>query len=252
MIQKTVGICLRISPFSQTSHVVTWLTPDHGKVTTVIKGARRPKSQFLGQYDIGYSCDLLFYSRERNGTHIIRECSPMDVRRGLRDNWRAVVCASYLCDLALSISMPASANAPLYELLDTGIKSLCSCTPDKAFIFWFELKAMACIGLTPRLSACVNCDNDITGRESRLLFSFSHGGVLCPSCTQTSTSSSPVEPETLRALLQLQHAVQPADVTAIQYVDKQILEAGELLGGFLEYHAHKAPPGRRIATELVE
>ena len=40
-IIKTEGIVLAIRPWSQTSHVVTWLTPDHGPVTTLVKGAVR-------------------------------------------------------------------------------------------------------------------------------------------------------------------------------------------------------------------
>ena len=48
---KTEAICLDIRPWSRTSHVVSWLTP-MGKVSTVVKGAVRAKSQFLGQYDL--------------------------------------------------------------------------------------------------------------------------------------------------------------------------------------------------------
>ena len=46
-IVKTQGIVLAVYPWSQTSHVVTWLTPDHGPVTTLVKGAVRAKSAFV-------------------------------------------------------------------------------------------------------------------------------------------------------------------------------------------------------------
>ena len=62
-IIKTQGIVLTVHPWSRTSHVVTWLTPDHGPVTTLVKGAVRPKSAFLGQYDLFYTCDILYYAR---------------------------------------------------------------------------------------------------------------------------------------------------------------------------------------------
>ena len=66
MAGETVGsraTCLSIVPWSRTSHVVVWLTPA-GKVTTVAKGAVRPKSWLLGQYDLNYTCDILYYARE--------------------------------------------------------------------------------------------------------------------------------------------------------------------------------------------
>ena len=43
---KTEAICLDIRPWSRTSHIVRWMTPE-GPVTTVVKGAVRPKSAFL-------------------------------------------------------------------------------------------------------------------------------------------------------------------------------------------------------------
>jgi phosphoesterase RecJ-like protein len=57
---KTLGIVLSIRPWSQTSHVVTWLTLN-GVITTLVKGALRPKSAFIGQYDLFYTCELVYY-----------------------------------------------------------------------------------------------------------------------------------------------------------------------------------------------
>ena len=118
MIEKTEGIVLRSRPFSRTSRMVTWLTPDFGRVTTVIKGACRPKSFFLGQTDLGYRCELLFYRKERAGAHIAREVFPLDCREALRGNWRASVAASYVCWLLSQVTEPMLASAELYELLD--------------------------------------------------------------------------------------------------------------------------------------
>ena len=67
MILATPAIALRVSPFSRTSRMVTWLTPAYGRLVTSIKGACRPKSAFLGQFDLASRCELLFYRRERDG-----------------------------------------------------------------------------------------------------------------------------------------------------------------------------------------
>lgn len=60
MIIKTTGLVLRLDPFSKTSQVITWLTPDHGRTVTLAKGAKRVKSNLVGQYDCFYTCELLF------------------------------------------------------------------------------------------------------------------------------------------------------------------------------------------------
>ena len=92
---KTTGIVLDIRPWSRTSHVVTWLTPERGPVATLIKGAVRPKSAFLGQYDLFYTCELVYYARAGGELHAVREASPLCTREFLRGRFRATALASY-------------------------------------------------------------------------------------------------------------------------------------------------------------
>ena len=148
MISKTEALVLRVSPFSTTSQVVTWLTPVHGRIASAVKGAVRPKSRFLGQYDLFYTCELLFYARERNGLHATRECTPLDTRSRLRTDWRAFACASYICDLVLRAGI-AGHQHELYELSVTALDSLCTHGAKPPFLFWFELQFLATLGLAP-------------------------------------------------------------------------------------------------------
>ena len=46
-IEKTEGIVLRVTPFSTTSHVVVWLTPDRGRLPTAIKGIYLDKMELI-------------------------------------------------------------------------------------------------------------------------------------------------------------------------------------------------------------
>ena len=118
-IIKTQGIVLAIHPWSQTSHVVTWLTPDHGPVTTLVKGAVRAKSAFLGQYDLFYLCDLLYYARASGDLHPLREVTPRNLRAHLRGDWRATILASYAADLVKDLA-PANAEAAAwFSFLDS-------------------------------------------------------------------------------------------------------------------------------------
>jgi len=144
---------LSISPWSQTSHVVTWLTPGAGTVSTVVKGAVRPKSAFLGQYDLFYECELVYYSRERGDAHAIREVSPLKLREGLRGRWRETALAGYAAELARRLA-PSSGDAArwyglldsLYDRLNAGVPAL------DAEMLGFELDALGLAGLAPDLS----------------------------------------------------------------------------------------------------
>ena len=109
-IIKTEGIVLAIRPWSQTSHVVTWLTPDAGTVATVVKGAVRPKSAFLGQYDLFYTCGIVYYVGGHGELRPLREASPLSRRDGLRGRWRETALAGYAAELVREL-VPAGAEA---------------------------------------------------------------------------------------------------------------------------------------------
>ena len=93
--QKTAALVLDIRPWSRTSHIVTWLTPERGPIATIVKGAVRPKSAFLGQYDLFYTCELIYYVRAKGELHAIREVAPVNAREYLRGRFRATALASY-------------------------------------------------------------------------------------------------------------------------------------------------------------
>ena len=127
MILKSNAIVLAISAFSQTSHIITWLTRDYGRVTTAAKGACRVKSALLGQYDLFYTNELLFYRRSsHNGIHAIRECAPLNFREELRADWRAASAARYLTDLTARLSVSTAARE-VYDDLSHALDVLCNC-----------------------------------------------------------------------------------------------------------------------------
>jgi len=127
-IIKTRGIVLAIHPWSRTSHVVTWLTPDHGCVTTLVKGAVRPKSAFLGQYDLFYTCDILYYARARADLHALRETSPLEMRPALRGRWRETALAGYAAGLVKDLAPANGEAAEWFEFLSALLDQLASST----------------------------------------------------------------------------------------------------------------------------
>lgn len=157
---KTFGICLRISPWSKTSHIVTWLVPS-GIITTAVKGANRPKSAFLGQYDLNYTCEIIYYDGEHKAIHALKECSPLRMRENLRTDWMALV----LCDRFRFLAEHFTPNGKeaehwflcLSKALDA-LNRACA-KPSGAplrqspysILIAFEMKALDLLGLKPRI-----------------------------------------------------------------------------------------------------
>ena len=145
---RSEAICLDIRPWSRTSHVVAWLTPT-GRVTTIVKGAVRPKSAFLGQYDLNYTCDIVYYARARGEMHALRECAPVDLREGLRADYRALALAGYARKLADELAPAGEECRPWYGLL---ARFLSSASFGVRELVAYELAVLRLAGTCPDFS----------------------------------------------------------------------------------------------------
>ena len=199
MILKTEAIVLSIRPYSRTSHVVTWLTRDYGRITTAVQGACRTKSAFLGQYDLFYTCELLFYRRSRNGVHAIRECTPLQFREPLRSNWRGTAAAGYIANLTAHIVTTHSEG--IYNDLLHALDTLCNCERRsiQPLIFWYEIRLLGHHGIAPDLSVCRECYSADT---EWLRFSIPAGRFICTHSgdTQKATPTVTLHKEVIKLL----------------------------------------------------
>ncbi|MEI8243221.1 MAG: DNA repair protein RecO [bacterium] len=249
LILRTEAIALRVNPFSRTSHVVTWLSPEHGRIATVVKGACRPKSAFLGQYDLFATCELLFYRRDHNGAHAIRECSPLNPRDELRDDWKRVTTASYLCDLVARVAQPGQESADIYRLLAATLDNLTRHPPATSTILQFELDLLRHLGLQPHLECCPACH---TAAHPWLRFAMESGRVRCP---HTGPAAAGEQTVTVHrdAIAYLQNLAQP-EPPAPTAPDSAHLSLGSrrFLGIFLRFHLDTPPAPRRLAFDLLE
>ena len=164
---KAEAICLDIRPWSRTSHVVSWLTPT-GKVATVVKGAVRAKSQFLGQYDLNYTCDIIYYARAKGELHALRECVPLEMREGLRGDYRKLALAGYFRRLVAELAPMGEECRAWYGRL---LASLSSLVPHVDDLVRFELAVLRLSGLAPDfgrfedIASASRGDRDGTGKE---------------------------------------------------------------------------------------
>ena len=218
---KTEAICLDIRPWSRTSHVVRWMTPD-GPVTTVVKGAVRPKSAFLGQYDLNYTCEIVYYSRAKGELHALRECSPISTRENLRSNYRALVLAEHMRTQVAALAPHGGESESWLAALADALDSLCAAAADSprrlvAELLGFELEILSLSGLSPEIEA-----------ESG---SFSLRGER----------QMPISQEVARCI------DDPKTEKNIQI----LLDAARAIGVFYAFHLDSAPEARRTVLRMI-
>jgi DNA repair protein RecO (recombination protein O) len=251
MIIKTTGIVLRLDPFSKTSQIISWLTPDQGRVTTIAKGAKRTKNSLLGQYDCFYTCELLYYQTHRSSLHILKECSPLNPRTGFRSNWRASLGASYLCDLLNRLTSPGASHPALFDWAGRTLDFLSEQGGSGPVMNWAELKLLKLLGVGPTLSACLACGTREFPGDRAVSFSISRGGLLCASCRNPhDTLVMPVTHDALAMLRGWADTETPIIAKRTACTPHQTNTANKLLGAFMHYHLESSL-ARNIALGMI-
>jgi DNA repair protein RecO (recombination protein O) len=205
--ERARGIVLRTRPLTDTSLIVNWLTPDHGRLSTVAKGARGPKSPFRGQLDLFYLCDFSFVRSKRSDLHTLREAKALETHADLRRDLAYVHQLSYCAKL---IEQTTEAQTPLQKMFEDFsalATELPKQPPASQTIFAFEIKLLNELGLAPDFE-----ETKLSGGAKQLLKQFAHADW--PSLFRLKLSKP------------------------------QVKEIQSYLHGFLIYHLDRIPSGR--------
>jgi len=207
MIETATGIILRTRPLTETSLIVNWLTPAFGRVSTVAKGARRPKSPFAGKLDLFYEADFSFTRSRRSELHTLRETNLRATHAALRQELGYLQQASYCAALIEQTTESETPLLEIHELFAGLLHRLPAQPPQPRNVYAFELKLLDALGLFPDLD------------QTKLT-----------AATQTLV-------ESLRAnSWQKLNELQPTAA--------QVRELRQFLHGYLIFHLGKIPKGR--------
>ncbi len=152
MIERATGIILRKRPLTETSLIVNWLTPDLGRLSTVAKGARRPKSPFRGKLDLFYEGEFSFQRSRRSELHALREVSLRETHAPLRQEMGWLQQASYCAALLEQATERETPLPAIHALMHGLLATLPQHPPRPQTLFAFELKLLDELGLKPDLA----------------------------------------------------------------------------------------------------
>ncbi|HWQ92337.1 MAG TPA: DNA repair protein RecO [Clostridia bacterium] len=206
------GLILRTRPLTETSLIVQWLTRDLGRIATVAKGARRPKSTFAGKLDLFYWADLSFNRSRTSELHLLREVSVRETHPALRQSMGALQQACYAAALVEQVTETETPLEGIADLVFGFVDFLSQAGPPPELVFAFELKFLAELGLGPELG----------------------------------TSSLKAE---TRGLAESFVTSNWDWIAARPMTPAQRSELSQYLRGFITYHLGRVPRGRDLALE---
>lgn len=207
MDERSPGLILRVHPLTETSLIIHWLTPDLGRLGTVAKGARRPKSPFRGKLDLFYLADFSFARSRRSDLHTLREVELRETHPALRRDLAALQQAAYAAGLVEQATETETPLPEIFRLMLDFLGYLAQHSPELQVIFAFEVRLLEVLGLCPDLA------------QARL---------------------SPGAKQILTALL---HS-DPATISHLKLTSPQTIEVSSFLHDLLSNHLGRPPKGR--------
>ncbi len=210
MIQSATGIILRTRPLTETSLIVQWLTPEFGRISTVAKGARRPKSPFGGKLDLFYLADFSFTRSRRSELHTLREVSLRETHAAFRRDLGLLQQAAYCARLVEQTTETDTPLPHVYELMCGFLDHLPKQPPQPRNVYAFELKLLNELGLKPDVP-----DSRLSPGTKTIIQALTHNDWL--------------------------------EVAQLTCTAAQAMELRRFLHGFLIYHVERLPAGRSSA-----
>lgn len=214
MIETATGLVLRTYPLTESSLIVHWLTPALGRIATVAKGARRPKSPFHAKLDLFYLAEFSFQRSRRSELHMLREVGVRNIHGALRRELGYLQQASYCAAL---VAMATETETPLPEIYNAFkemLEALPAQPPRCETVLAFEIRLLDVLGLEPKLEG-----------------------------TRLSDSAK-------RSALELLGSDWPATMR-LRLEPGVVNELRRFLHGFLIYHLGHLPKGRDAALPAV-
>jgi DNA repair protein RecO (recombination protein O) len=146
-VETTAAILLRKTRLTETSLIVTWFTAEHGKIKTVAKGARQPRSRFAGLLDLFFDCEIQFARSRRSELHILREVTLIHPHEGLRLDFDRVALASYFVELIELVTEPDHSVPEIYTLLQRAFGYLAAQPATLRALLHFESELVRLLGI---------------------------------------------------------------------------------------------------------
>lgn len=147
--EHSEGVVLRMRTLGDTSLVVHWLTPEHGRLATVAKGARGPKSPLRGRLDWCFEAEFSFRRSPRGDLHGLGEVVVRNPHEALRQRIDALELVAHAVATLEQVTETETPQPEVHRLFLEFLAFLEIQGPMPRARFAWDLRFLALQGLQP-------------------------------------------------------------------------------------------------------
>lgn len=194
--ERSEAVVLRGVDFSETSRIVTFLTPGRGKLACMALGARRAKGGMGGLLDTLNRLEVVYYWKDGRQVQKLGEVSLLNGYGDIKNQLEKSLYVAFPLELVYKVAHENEPSEALFETLVDGLESLTTWTGDvRTHTCRLVLALLSVAGFAPTLEQCAVCTRPLDRPTG---FSY-EGGVTCAACHSDVRLSLP-DYEVLRRL----------------------------------------------------
>lgn len=194
--ERSEAIVLRGVDFSESSLIVTFLTPNRGKLACMARGAKRSRNNTASLLDTFNRVEIVYAWKDGRGVQTLAETTLVNRFSGIKNDMEKMTYGAFPLEVGGKLTHENEPSDTLYETLVDGMERLDAWTGDVALhACWQTLQLLEAGGYAPSVDACSRC-----GAVIDLPRAFSkEGGAVCIGCKP----NEPLTPSDSDALLKL-------------------------------------------------
>lgn len=243
---RSPALILKRFDLGEADRLLTILTPTHGKLEVVAKGARKLTSAKTGHVELFTRADMLINTGRELGIVVQAEMTAPNVP--LRDDLERGAYAAYAAEIADKfITSGEHLPKALFELLDATF-TRCGDDPDpRLAVRYYEMHLLDLVGFRPELSECVIGREDIKPEDQ--FFSYAEGGVICPRDAMRGTSFVPITMTVLKLMRHMQRSRYEA-VRSLSVPTSLHEDVERVMVGYISYLLERRPHSADMLRKL--
>jgi DNA repair protein RecO (recombination protein O) len=239
------GVVLRRRNYQEADRILVILTRDHGKVSCLARGVRRPRARNAAGLDLlGRAKLLLIPGRS---LYVLAQARPVGAS-GRGDDPVRLACAALFAEAADGLLEDGHPDPTLFELVGEHAERLLDIRrPPRPELVLALFRLAAEVGYLPALERCMGCDRPLENRPGSFVPEL--GGVVQPPCPVPGGVSC--EAATIRVLRALARGDYEVG-RRLRWSPQLLSETEAVLVAHLRHRLDRRLLAADVLTQLVE
>ena len=198
------GCVLLTMDYRESDKIVSFLTPKHGRLDAIARGARKSHKRFGGHLELFSKVEVVATIRPGKDLHVLQQSRQIAAIPALRDDLLKFAIASYGGEVILRTAVSGDSDVQAYRVFMAWLGTLGEAPVgwEEAVLRAGQIRFMAIRGILGDPTACLQCGQSVTESKSPMGLQLPELGVVCMECSIGHSSVQCVASEVVRMLQQ--------------------------------------------------